>query len=752
MPMNETGRFSVAERNQYDTQKKAFLKLAEKMKIYKASEIRLILVLSVHIISMPVFSQRKVEKVKPNIIFILVDDQGYGDLGVFFQHQRAKANDRSKPWQYSPNLDKLAAGGAMLTQHYCAAPVCAPSRASILLGVSQGHANIRDNQFDKALEDNYNMPSTLRNLGYSTALIGKWGLQGDNRWDTNGSEWPAHPLKRGFEYSFSYIRHNDGHEHYPKEGVYEGPKEVWENYTNVSPGLDKCYTADLWTAVAKKYIVDHEKGGEAGKPFFLYLAYETPHAVLELPTEKYPDGGGLNGGIQWLGEKGHMINTAEGQVDSYINPDYSNATYDDDHNPNTPEAPWPETYKRYATANRRIDYAVGDIKQLLKDLKIDSNTVIVYTSDNGPSIESYLPKNYVPNHPDFFESYGPFDGIKRDDWEGGVRVATIANWPGHIPAGKVVKSPSISYDWPVTFLDMAGEPAPERMDGVSLLPSLTGADKQRSSLIYNEYYQNGKTPDFEDFSPNHRGRKRNQMQLIRIGDYVGVRYDVQSPADNFEIYDVVNDPGEKNNLLSSNKNPERIKEKNTEGLTKADLNKLDAVMKARVLQVRRANSSAPRPYDSTLISPMKANVTPGIAWKTYSGNFIWIPQVETLKLMKSGYASRPGLNKSQQNIRSILTFEGYINVPRDGEYTFFLQSGTKAFLRIHDAQVIDADFGFKRGSEYKGSISLKAGLHPFRLYSKGQTTGKSFLKFEWSGPGIQKEQIPDRIFFKETSN
>ena len=125
-------------------------------------------------------AQKKVVA-KPNIIFILVDDQGYGDLGVFFQNQRAKANDRSKPWEYSPNLDKLAVGGAMLTQHYASAPVCAPSRASIMLGVSQGHSNVRDNQFDKAPEDNYTMASTLRSLGYSTAAIGKWGLQGDRR-------------------------------------------------------------------------------------------------------------------------------------------------------------------------------------------------------------------------------------------------------------------------------------------------------------------------------------------------------------------------------------------------------------------------------------------------------------------------------------------------------------------------------------------------------------------------------------------
>ena len=313
----------------------------------------------------------------------------------------------------------MAANGATMPQHYCAAPVSAPSRASIMLGVSQGHANVRDNEFDKALEDNYTVGNVLQKAGYTTAAIGKWGLQGLGK-DTN---WPAHPLNRGFDYYYGYMRHKDGHEHYPKEGLYDGLKEVWENRTEVSKDLDKCYTGDLWTAVAKRWIVDHEKGNDANKPFFMYLAYDTPHAVLELPTQAYPEGGGLKGGMQWLGTPGQMINTASGKVDSWVHPDYVNATWDDDNNPATPEVTWPDTYKRQATIVRRIDSEVGDLIQLFKDLRIDSNTLIVFTSDNGPSNESYLPKNFVPNNPDFFNSFGPFDGIKRDCWEGGTKSA-----------------------------------------------------------------------------------------------------------------------------------------------------------------------------------------------------------------------------------------------------------------------------------------------------------------------------------------
>ena len=260
---------------------------------------------------------------KPNIIFILTDDLGYGDVGVFYQHQRQLSGDRSLPYELTPNIDNLAAHGARFTQQYANAPVCAPSRASLLTGVNQGNASVRDNQFDKQLEDNYTIANVLKAGGYNTVAIGKWGLQGTKVPEPN---WPAHPLKRGFDHYFGYMRHGDGHEHYPVEGIYGTKKQVWDDYKEVSAGLSKCYTADLWTAAAKKWIVDHTKSNDAGKPFFMYLAYDTPHAVLELPTQAYPAGGGLKGGMQWLGDNGHMISTASGTPDSYVYPAFANAT------------------------------------------------------------------------------------------------------------------------------------------------------------------------------------------------------------------------------------------------------------------------------------------------------------------------------------------------------------------------------------------------------------------------------------------
>src|SRR5215469_4941578 len=255
----------------------------------------------------------------PNIIYILTDDLGWGDLGVLFQNSRAAANNRSKPWHLTPNLDRFAAEGVQLPAHYCPAPVCAPSRASLLLGVSQGHANVRDNQFDKALENNHTLATVLKQAGYATVAIGKWGLQGVKAGETNPATWPAYPTKRGFDYFFGYARHSDGHEHYPKEGPYEKPKQVWDGTNDITPDLDKCYTADLWTARAKQWIIDHQHSSPA-QPFFMYLAYDTPHATTELPTQAYPAGGGLRGGMKWLGEPGRMINTASGEIDSWMYP------------------------------------------------------------------------------------------------------------------------------------------------------------------------------------------------------------------------------------------------------------------------------------------------------------------------------------------------------------------------------------------------------------------------------------------------
>ncbi|MEG1227599.1 MAG: sulfatase-like hydrolase/transferase [Flavobacterium sp.] len=651
---------------------------------------------------------------KPNIIYILVDDMGYGDIGVFFQNQRMKSNDPSKPYQITPYLDQMAASGAIFTQQYCNAPVCAPSRSSLLTGVNQGNAQIRDNQFDKALEDNHTLATVLKQAGYQTMAIGKWGLQGV---EETGPNWPAHPLKRGFDSYYGYMRHVDGHEHYPVEGLYRGKREVYDDYNNVAEGLAKCYTTDLWTAVAKKRIIEHTKSKDASKPFFMYLAYDAPHAVLELPTQEYPSGKGLNGGLQWTGKSGHMINTASGTPDSYTHNDYANAVYDDDNNAATKEVPWPDTFKRYATANRRIDDAVGDILQLLKDLKIDENTLVVFTSDNGASIESYLPSQFIGFVPTFFSSNGPFDGIKRDCWEGGVRMPVLANWPKHIQAGKVVTTPSMLSDWMATFAQAAGVIPPARTDGVSLLPSLTGKGKQEQSLIYVEYFENGKTPDFKNDNSTHKNRKRGQMQMIRMGNFSGVRYDIKSAEDNFEIYDVVNDPKETNNLA-----------------VKPEFQNMQLQMKASVLQTRHADVEAPRPYDDALIPAAKISgkLLSGFKQEFFSGDFPWVVSDKGLKAQSSQIST--SLNgKAETTKTGMILYKGYIKVPADGKYSFSLKTSGKAYMRLHNASLFDADFGYQSNKELIQEVNLKEGYHPVSIYVLKQSNTNESITIKWKG-------------------
>lgn len=646
---------------------------------------------------LPVASIAQTRPEKPNIIFILTDDLGYGDIGVFYQNQRKKTNDPSLPYELTPNIDQMAGHGAMFTQQYSNAPVCAPSRASLLTGVHQGNAHVRDNQFDKALEDNHNIATVLKQAGYATVAIGKWGLQGVKE---EAPYWPAHPLKRGFDHFFGYMRHRDGHEHYPVEGIYRGSKEVWKDYENVVSGMDKCYTTDLWTAYAKQWIIEETKN-KKGQPFFMYLAFDAPHAVLELPTQAYPAGSGLHGGLQWIGDSSHMINTASGKPDAYVYPEYANATYDDDRNSATPMVPWPDTYKRYATATRRIDDATGDVIQLLKDLKIDSNTIVIFTSDNGPSIESYLPKEYVPNHPTFFASYGPFDGIKRDCWEGGLRMPTIAWWPGKINEGKIINTPSMLSDWLPTFAGAAHIPAPARVNGVSLLPSLTGNGKQKTSMVYVEYFENGNTPDFKEFNPSHRGRQRNQMQMVRMDSLVGVRYDIKSADDDFEIYNVVTDPDESDNL----------------GRIPA-YQYLQNAMKAKVLQVRRASQEAPRPYDSALIPavPFQKKMKHGWNWKFFEGDFPWVIEPDALQPKSSGDAGNPD-GEFIPGKRGMMLYTGFLDVPSDGEYDFSFRTRGRAFIRLHDAELFDADHNYLPGRTLTASVFLQKGLHPITIYS-----------------------------------
>lgn len=664
------------------------------------------------------YAQVKENPRKPNIIFILTDDLGYGDIGALFQKFRENQKLET-PTLLTPNLDALAKNGALLTQ-YAAAPVCAPSRASLLLGVSQGHANVRNNQFDKALEDNYTLGNVMQTAGYTTMAIGKWGLQGKGK----ASNWLAHPLKRGFNNFYGYIAHSDGHEHYPKEGLVRGKKDVWHNYSEVSKALDKCYTGDLFTAKAKDFITNTQNKN-AKQPFFLYLALDTPHAALQLPTQAYPEGYGKTGGLKWLGKKGKMINTASGQPDSWIHPDFRNAIYDHDRNLETPPKPWPEIYQRYATIVRRIDDQVGDLVQLLIDLEIEKNTLLVFTSDNGPSKESYLSGKNKKYNPTFFKSYGPFDGIKRDVLEGGVRMPTIAFWPGTISQGTIVEEPSISYDWLPTFTEIVGLPAPARTDGISLYPFLTGVYKSKPSrYVYIEYFNGGKTPAYEDFADVNKKRKRGQMQMIRLNDYIGLRYNIKTGEEDFKVYNIDSDPHQKNDLAE--KFPELQKQ-----------------MKTQVLQMRMPNPTAPRPYDSIAMpASSPSRIQDGLKWKSFKFFTPWLAKTELLDFSEKGTTgSISEFLKEHSKKDKLYLMEAFVNIPAKGYYSFHIKTDGKAFLRVHDAAVVDADYNYNSGELKTGKVLLAKGYHPLKIYYTRVSKNKPFLEIKLEDQRSKRQDL-----------
>ncbi|SHK28796.1 Arylsulfatase A [Rubritalea squalenifaciens DSM 18772] len=662
------------------------------------------------------FGTSKAAAPRPNIIFILCDDLGPGDLGILWQN--ARSTNQKFP---TPHLDQFAHEGMILSRHYCPAPVCAPSRASLYLGRHQGHANVRNNSFDKELDNNHTLGSVMKQAGYATSLIGKWGLQG-------GSGFPGHPQNRGFDYFFGYLAHLDAHYHYPNEGG----KPFYDGYTNIQANLQKCYSTDLITARTKKWIIDHQ-GSNPNQPFFTVVTYSAPHAGLRVPTNShltstsnYPSGGGLTGGVQWIGTPGNMINTAAGTYDTGIHPDYTTAT-------NDTGSAWPDNAKRHATMVRRIDDGVQDIIQTLKDLNLDENTLIVFTSDNGAHNEGGA-DNVGAYNPTYFDSFGPYDGIKRDLWEGGVRMPTLVRWPSGITSPDTASAhPSQFHDWMATFCDLAGVPSPALSDGISLAPTLTGSGSQKNGVVYCEYSVGGSTPNYAEFESFKRGKSRNQMQFIHIGDYKGVRYNIGSHSDDFLIYDVVNDSKETTDLNGQSGVPSQQDFKNA------------------VLRVRRAGSGYGRPYDSAQIPPLTPSpVTNGLVYRSYEESYPWVPQFETNSASNSGDTLTLDLTKRTRDDDIGIEFTGYLDVPSSGTYKFYLNTDGKAIVRLHDALLIDADFNYSSGSEVNsGNIPLQAGKHPISIrYIHSDTTSHS-LNLLWEGPSISKQAIPASQYYRD---
>lgn len=662
---------------------------------------------------------------QPNVIFILTDDLGYGDIYNLHQYKRDNGagggivgdgiiNGSEKPFIRTPNIDRMAAEGAKLTRHYTSCPVCAPARASLLQGRDQGHSNIRNNDFDKVIADNHTLGSVMKNAGYFTACVGKWGVGG------SAPPYAGHPTVRGFDYFYGYMEHLDGHQHYPgNSGM------VFENSTPITTGLDHAYTTDLWTAKTKAVIQDRV-ANHAQVPFFLYLAYDAPHAQLQVPTQAYPLGSGTNGGLTW------PLNTNSGKNDSYIYPEYTGLS---------------AAAARHASMVRRLDDSVGDILQTLRDLGIAQNTLVVFTSDNGTHDEAGNGTLGIAHNPRNFDSYGTMEGIKRDLWEGGVRMPTFAWWPGKIGDNNAatpaldLKRPSAFWDWMPTLAEVAGTTPPAWSNGVSLVPTLTRTGLQQDKgYLYFEYLVHGTTPNYKEF-PHHHNATRNQTQAIFLDDsdgkrYKGVRYNVTNHDQDFLIYDVDVDPAEGNNLAAAHTD-------------------LQQRMKNKVLQ-SRIDGDYTRPYMSGRYAPpvTLTNVVNGLNLKSYAGTWQWVPETAYLTATASSTALNPDLTKRPHEENFLLEFQGYLTVPTEGSYTFEMTTDSSVatnasggMMWIHDANVIDDDFKHN-GTASRGSMRLGAGLHPIRILYK-HSSGDHNLTLRYSGPGISLQTIPNSAYYRE---
>jgi uncharacterized sulfatase len=285
----------------------------------------------------------------------------------------------------------------------------------------------------------------------------------------------------------------------------------------------------------------------------------------------------------------------------------------------------------------------------------------------------------------------------------------LAWWPGKIAPGSISETPSQFQDWMPTFAAAGGIAAPARTDGVSLLPTLTGKGEQRPGQVYIEYFNGGKTPKYGDFQPAKRNKNRKQMQVVFVEGYKGVRVDIKGHGQPFAIYDLKKDPKELTNLAGRGPKFAALQKK----------------MHDRVLQLRRPNPSAPRPYDDVPIPSVERAMQSGWAVDVYDGSFPFVPDVHDLTPVQSGRSNELSVAGAAGAVR----FRGVFIAPETGLYDVTLSTATPAFARIHDAELIDADFGFRPGAEYGTAIRLQKGMHPVSVTTLAE--GDVSLELSW---------------------
>jgi arylsulfatase A-like enzyme len=426
---------------------------------------------------------------KPNVVFIIADDLGYGDLSCFGQEKFE-----------TPNIDRLALTGMRCTHTYAGTTVSAPSRACLMTGLHTGHAPIRGNR-ELEPEGQFPLPKNaytlfhlFKDAGYATGAFGKWGL------GAPGST--GDPTNQCVDEFFGYNCQRLAHNYYPDH--------LWHNRTRVdlpenADGKYGTYAQDLIQQKALEFIAENKS-----KPFFLYVPVILPHAELVVPEDSVFER--FKGKFPEIPYKG-VDSGATFRKGGYASQEYPKAAY--------------------AAMVTRLDKYVGEIVTELKRQGIDENTLIIFTSDNGPHKEG-------GNDPDFFDSNGMYRGYKRDLYEGGIRVPTIVSWQGHIPAGTETDFAFSFWGYLSTFAELLDRKIPVKTDGISVLPTLLGQKEQKAhDFFYFEFHE------------------LNGRQAVVQGNWKLLHLNLQKKSV-YELYNIASDPSEVHNVISLY--PEKVKE------------------------------------------------------------------------------------------------------------------------------------------------------------------------------------------------
>jgi len=438
---------------------------------------------------------------RPHVVFILSDDLGYGDVGCYGQKKIR-----------TPNIDAIAAAGMRFTQFYSGNPVCAPSRCTLMTGYHTGHAQVRNNKQvggDDAwtlgattggqwplAEDTFTVGHLFKKAGYVTGAFGKWGL---GRVGTTGD-----PQKQGFDHFFGYICQRQAHTYYPNH-LWRDGQVMWieEN----KDGAEKVYSIDLIAAEALKFIKTNKD-----TPFFLYVPFTIPHVALQVPEDSLAE-----------------------YKDRWPDPPYDGK--------GRGYVAHPHPRACYAAMVTRMDRYVGQITALLKELGLEEDTLVIFSSDNGPTTSG-------GSEPAFFESAGPLHGLKGSVWDGGIRVPFIARWPGRIKAGTESDQTAAFWDFLPTCAELLDVQPPAGIDGLSILPTLLGQPQQQKQHEYLYWELNG-------------------QQAVRRGDWKGLRL---KPNQKIQLFNLKTDISEKTDVAGEHPDiVARVEEIFAKGRTESDV-------------------------------------------------------------------------------------------------------------------------------------------------------------------------------------